>query len=329
MHNQQKPVKPYIVVGNRDNMPHQQWLDLRKNSIGGSEIAQAVGLNRFRAPLALWAEKTGVVKRTVEDNDKMLWGRILENPIKAHFQEVTGYAVKEVPQILALAACPFLTANLDGICIVDGEPCVLEVKTTSFATDWEDGGCPIEYFLQCQHYMFVTGMKAAYLAVLIGGSDFRYVKINRNDELISVIESKAINFWNNHVLKNVPPAPSATDNELMAKLYPSTGDNTIVLHNDYAAILEELEGVKQLEADVKKQRDELEAKLKMVLGEAKANGATCGDWKISWKESSRTTFDSTKAKLMLSDKQIAECTSTSTSRTLRISKVKAKTAKKK
>lgn len=327
MQNQQKPVKPYIVVGNRDNMTHQQWLDLRKNSIGGSEIAQAVGLNRFRSPLAIWAEKTGVVKRTVEDNDKMLWGRILEPIVKQHFQEVTGYEVKEVPQILACAAYPFLTANLDGICIVDGQPCVIEVKTTSFSGDWEDAGCPIEYYLQCQHYMFITGMNAAYLAVLIGGSDFRFVKIDRKDELINAIESKAINFWNTNVLKNIPPAPSSTDNELMAKIYPSN-DNTIVLHNDYTALLEELEGVKQLEADVKKQRDELEAKLKMILGEAKANGATCGDWKISWKESSRSTFDSAVAKSLLSAEQVAQCSKVTTSRTLRISKVKPKATKK-
>lgn len=328
MQNNQKPVKPYIVIGNRENMTYQQWLDIRKNSIGGSEIAQACGLNRFRAPLALWAEKTGVVKRTVEDNDKMMWGRILEPIVKQHFSKITGYEVKEVPQILALAAYPFLTANLDGICIVDGEPCVLEVKTTSFASDWEEGGCPIEYFLQCQHYMFITGMQKAYLVVLIGGSDFRYIKIDRNDELISAIECKAINFWNNNILKNIPPAPSATDNELMAKIYPSN-DSTIVLHNDYAAILEELEGVKQLEADVKKQRDELEAKLKMVLGESKSNNATCGDWKISWKESSRSTFDSSVAKSILTEEQIAKCTKVTTSRTLRISKSKPKTAKKK
>lgn len=329
MQNQQKPVKPYIVIGNRENMTHQQWLDIRKNSIGGSEIAQAVGLNRFRAPLALWAEKTGVVKRTVEDNDKLLFGRLLEPIVKQHFQDVTGYKVMDVPQILASVAAPFLTANLDGICIVDGEPCVLEVKTTSFASDWEENGCPIEYFLQCQHYMFVTGMQKAYLAVLIGGSDFRYVKIDRNDELISAIESKAINFWNNNILKNVPPAPSATDNELMAKLYPSACDNTIVLHNDYASLLDELEGVKQLESDVKKQRDEIEAKLKMLLGEANANTATCEDWKISWKESSRSTFDSALAKTLLSEEQVAKCTKVTTSRTLRISKVKPKAAKKK
>jgi len=37
-------MKNYVVVGKTTEMNHQQWLDMRKKSVGGSEIAAALGL---------------------------------------------------------------------------------------------------------------------------------------------------------------------------------------------------------------------------------------------------------------------------------------------
>ena len=39
MHNKQKA---YKIIGDKRNMTHEEWLDLRKKSIGGSEIASAI-----------------------------------------------------------------------------------------------------------------------------------------------------------------------------------------------------------------------------------------------------------------------------------------------
>lgn len=320
--------KPYIVVANREKMSHEQWLDLRRNSIGGSEIAAVVGMSRYRAPLAVWAEKTGVIKKAVEDNEKMLWGRILEGPVKKHFSDVTGYKTIEIPHILASYQYPFLTCNLDGICIDDqGQTCVLEIKTASYATEWENGSIPVEYLLQVQHYLYITGLQSAYIAVLIAGSDFRYQRIERNDNIINAIESRAIEFWINNVQKNLPPTPSAADNDLMTKLFPKANPSTVTLDESFDTMLAEIEDIKKLQKELKEKQDEIEAKIKMALGENEVG--LIGEWQVSWKQTNRTLFDSKKAQTMLSEAQIIECTTSSSSRTLRISKKTPKTTKSK
>ena len=40
----------------------EEWLDYRREGIGGSEAAIIVGLNRFGSPLQLWADKMGLRK---------------------------------------------------------------------------------------------------------------------------------------------------------------------------------------------------------------------------------------------------------------------------
>lgn len=62
------------------------------------------------------------------------------------------------------------------------------------------------------------------------------------------------------------------------------------------------------------------------MGEAEA--AVAGEYKISWKASTRSSFSAEKAKEMLTIEQVQACTVSSSVRTLRITKAKAKAAKK-
>lgn len=40
-------------------LPYGQWLDVRRNGIGSSDAAAAVGLCPYKSQLELWMEKTG------------------------------------------------------------------------------------------------------------------------------------------------------------------------------------------------------------------------------------------------------------------------------
>ncbi|WP_038312567.1 YqaJ viral recombinase family protein, partial [Kingella kingae] len=116
-------------------------------------------------------------------------------------------------------------ANADGLIIdkITQQPIgILEIKTANaFKTkEWsnEDDGVPIEYIAQVQWYMEIFDVDFAYIAVLIGGSDYRQYRIERDRELAADLLARAKEFWENHVMKNVPPEPqNAAD---VQKLYP-------------------------------------------------------------------------------------------------------------
>ena len=61
----------------------------------------------------------------------------------------------------------------------------------------------------------------AYLAVLIGSSDYRQVIIERDDEVIAVIIEKLKEFWK-MVETNTPPSVRGMDNKLLTSLYPNS-----------------------------------------------------------------------------------------------------------
>ncbi|MFR8758810.1 MAG: DNA-binding protein, partial [Clostridium sp.] len=71
----------------------------------------------------------------------------------------------------------------------------------------QDGGIPKEYQLQVQHYLAVCGLKRAYIAVLIGGNHFLYYQVERDEEMIEKLLEAEKDFWEAHVLADVPPVP--------------------------------------------------------------------------------------------------------------------------
>lgn len=316
-------MKTYRIVADTTKMSRDEWLAIRKKSIGGSEIAAVIGMNRWRTPFQVWAEKTGRIDNAVQQSESMYWGTVMEAILRQEFAKRTGYSVKEVRYIFASADNPFMTANIDGyVDLGNGEYAVLEIKTAgNYAEqDWQDG-CPIEYYLQVQHYLYITGMSKAFIAVLIGGNTFKYIEVDRDEDTIQTVVCCAKQFWN-LVQTDTPPAVNEKDNALLATLYPSSKAVTVKMPKEYKDVLRQYTEAKQTIEAAKKLKDEAEAKLKAFMQEN--DTAAIDNYKVSWKSSERNSLSAEKVKALLTPEQIKDCTTTTTTRTLRISIIKAK-----
>jgi predicted phage-related endonuclease len=143
-------------------------------------------------------------------NPQMEWGSRLESVIRNKYVEVTGRKVicNEDPDKLGLEYAhpdyPYLTGSLDGIAYTDNGSRVLEIKTARSRDAW-DGGVPEYYQLQCQHYMGLTGIGLADVAVLFGASDFEIYEVIRDDDIIQTVTALLVGFWQNHIETGIPP----------------------------------------------------------------------------------------------------------------------------
>ena len=174
------------------------WHTRRLLGIGGSEVAAVLGLDVLgnKTPFDVWRKKTGQDSSSFS-NRFTEWGHILEDVVARHFADVTGFAVAKCNKHFSMKSAPWMVGNIDRLIIINGvKSGVLECKTTAFYNDkkfnkdaaWFVNGeffdenksgitdkndIPLNYYLQCQHYMLVTGLHMCYLAVLIGGNDYR------------------------------------------------------------------------------------------------------------------------------------------------------------
>lgn len=281
------------VIVRTDNLPYADWLEYRRQGIGGSDASVVCGINRYKSAMELWLEKTGQMP-VQPAGDAAYWGTQLENIVRNEFTRRTNIEVERRPEILQSSEHPFMLANVDGVCEVPGKgSCIFEAKTASAfkAQEWVNT-VPDEYQLQIQHYMAVTECVGAYIAVLIGGNTFRWHYVERDDELISMIVRLEADFWQS-VKNGTPPPIDGTEAsaQLLADMFQkSTPDSQIVLPSEAAELLAAYdEACEQLELLTEDKR-KAENSLKELLGNNECG--TFGDRLISWKSVSQERLDS-------------------------------------
>ena len=188
------------------NMSREDWLQLRRTSIGGSDVATILGFNKYKSPYQLWLDKTGQIDIDASDpSEAAYWGNVFEETVAKEFTKRTGAKVRNDNHMYFHREYDFLSANVDRQVV--GENAILECKTASmFLSDkWEGENIPDQYIFQVQHYLNVLDKEYAYIAVLVGGQKFQWKRIERDQELIDIIQERLIAFWEVNVKQNVAP----------------------------------------------------------------------------------------------------------------------------
>lgn len=276
-------MKAYTTVKKTSGMTRSEWLRVRRGGIGGSDIGSIAGANKFSSAYDVFMNKVHGYDKDLSENEAVYWGTVLEEVVAQEFCKRTGKRVKRLNAVLASNETPYAYANVDRMVV--GENAGLECKTTNaFSGDeWEDGEVPSSYLCQCQWYMYVMGCDYWYIACLIGGQRFTYRRIDRDDELISILLACAKDFWENNVLKKLPPAPDASRacTEHIKERYPNDNGETVIMTQDIRNAADELCDIKRQEKHIKERRTELENQIKQYMGEAQRS--VCEKYEVTWK----------------------------------------------
>ena len=274
----------FTVIANTAAIPYEEWLERRKEGIGGSDAAVVCGVSRYKSPVELWMEKTGQLPAQ-EAGEAAYWGHQLEELVRTEFTKRTGIEVEHRMELLRSDEHPFMQANLDGTGVhPELGPCIFEAKTASAfkAGEWEDG-IPDEYFLQVQHYMAVTGYKGTYIAALIGGNTFRWKFISRDEGLIAMLVQLEADFWQ-HVQNETPPPldGSSASARFLAERFPNSMSNfRIELPNQAEQLIQQYDEASQQIKLLTERKQEAENLLKEMLGDHETG--TTGDHLVTWK----------------------------------------------
>lgn len=149
----------------------EQWLEARKNHIGGSDASACVGMNPYKDNVQLWEEKMGlIIPEDISDRAYVRYGTEAEMHLRALFSmDYPQYQVfYEENNMFLNPDYPWMHASLDGELIdEDGRNGILEIKTTNILQSmqkekWHQR-IPDNYYIQILHYLAVTGYEFAVL----------------------------------------------------------------------------------------------------------------------------------------------------------------------
>ena len=276
------------------NLDKKSWLRYRKRGIGGSDAGAVCGLNPYRTAIQVYYDKTSDEIEEI-DNEAMRQGREFEDYVAGRFCEASGKKVRRANAMYYDEKNTFMLADVDRMVV--GENAGPECKTASpyMAEKWEDGKIPLSYQIQCHHYMSVCNTEAWYIAVLIYGKEFKYYRIERDEQVIADLIRIEKEFWREHVMKRVMPDPdgSKTADAAIAERFKISRDITIPL-SGFDARLKRREELLSVMGHMEAEKRQIDQELKLYLGDAEM--AENEHYRVSWKNVSRSSLDERRLK---------------------------------
>lgn len=206
------------------NASREEWEQARRRGIGGADIAGIFGLaGKWSSPRHVYEEKHG--RSTFRESEPAEIGTEIEGFIAHMFRKRAGLRVTEPPGTLVNIDRDWMRANVDRF-VLDAEGRVvapLECKNRGEyqADEWEDGAVPDAPALQTYWYMAVGGWDHGYVAALVGGNKFRWVRLERDEEIIGQLVETCGTWYQRHVVEGAPPPADGLEGTtaLLAKLW--------------------------------------------------------------------------------------------------------------
>jgi len=270
-----------------------EWHTARRQGLGGSEVAAALGLSPWCSPFTLWHRKRGLVG-DVDESPSTYWGKALEPVICAEWTRRRNGTHDDPLDTLDVrhagtwAADGWRIANPDRLIAADeiSDPhAILEVKTadTYDAYEWGQHGSddpaaiPIYYRVQILWYGDALGIRDLSVAVLIGGNDYREYRVPWDQAEVDDIRARAWTFWQTVVNNERPPIDGSDSTyQTVKELHPDIDGEDVEVPAEVA--LEYLES--DLDAKAAKARAQ-QAKNRLLDAMGNARRALVGDQPVA------------------------------------------------
>ena len=281
----------------------------RTKFIGGSDVAAILGVSPWKSAFQLYQEKIGAFVEEITPAKQRIFDRGHRwEPVVVEMliDELQGRG-HEV-QIIARNAryldrdLPYMACELDLELLLDGEECNAEMKTVHpfAAKDWGEqytDEIPIYYSAQGMHGLMVKPRRRCIFAALIGADDLRVHQIERDEETISAIRAKEVEFWR-RVQDRDPPEPATADD--VKWLYAKDSGIVMDADEDILAQVTHLAGLKSEARRIESAAEATATRIKCAMGHASTllyQGQKIATWKSN-KDSIKTdwqkAFDSLK-----------------------------------
>lgn len=255
---------PVVISGTLQRTP--AWLDAKKNGIGSSQAAAAIGLSHWQSRIGLWAEFLGLVPPAAETMPMRL-GAELEPFIARCYTEATGIKVRRANNLRQHPVHGFMLASIDRR--AGRKP--IELKWSARGDGYGEPGTdevPDDVLVQVLHQLAVLDEPEGEVALLRPSRAQVDVFVIRREPAAeaAMIEEEAV-FWDAVQTRTEPPVDgSEATRRTLNALYQRQAEDVILEADEIVA--SDLRALRAIRGELKgwaKTEAETEARIKAAM----------------------------------------------------------------
>lgn len=266
----------------------EHWLSLKSKDVSSTEVACLYG-EGYQTEFELYHHKKSGTYVEIEDNERMKWGRRLQDVIAAGIAEDEGWRIKPMTFYARHDTQRGMGASFDyEVTFQDGVTGILEIKAVDFIVhrdDWIDDAdykeAPVHIEMQLQQQLEIMGYERGVIAALVSGNKPVIIIRERDKEMGKELCARIEKFWQDIDNGIEPPIDYNRDADMLKKLFANTVPRTEILTGNNRAefLCGEYQIGQQIESTGKKRKEAARNELMTLVGDAEK--AICGSYKIS------------------------------------------------
>ncbi len=202
------------------------WLALRAEDITSTESSALFNMSPYATAFEIWHRKKSKEIVDFQENERMRWGKRLQDAIAAGIAEDQGWLAEPMKEYIRITDAR-MGASFDWRMIdASGRMGVFEIKNVDylvFRDQWqeEDGEltAPAHIEIQLQAQLHCSEYEWGAIGVLVAGNSPRVIIRERDLEVGNSIEARVREFWRSVEANNPPPPTYPDDAEFVSKLY--------------------------------------------------------------------------------------------------------------
>jgi len=248
----------------------QSWLENRLLDVTSTEVSALFNLNPYQTEFELYHQKKDKVVINIDDNERMAWGRRLEDSIAHEFAERNKISVEPFDVYMRDPETR-MGSSFDYKITSKKEPAILEIKNVdvlAYRKNWiehdEYNIEPPEHIaLQLQHQLEITGYNVGYIVALVGGNTMKVVRSERDPRIGKLLRGKVENFWERIKLGVPPDIDYTRDAQYIMKNLCNQADAGTILEadEDMDKLIDDYNAVNREYVSLGKQKDSIKAQI--------------------------------------------------------------------
>ena len=248
----------------------QSWLENRLLDVTSTEVSALFNLNPYQTEFELYHQKKDKVVVNIDDNERMMWGRRLEDSIALEFAERNKMSVESFDVYMRNPETR-MGSSFDYKITSEKEPAILEIKNVdglAYRKNWiehdEYNIEPPEHIaLQLQHQLEITGYNVGYIVALVGGNTMKVVRSERDPRIGKLLKNKVENFWERIKLGVPPDVDYTRDAQYIMKNLCNQAEDGLVLKadEDMDKLVDDYNAINREYVSLGKQKDAVKAQI--------------------------------------------------------------------
>ena len=257
----------------------QSWLENRLLDITSTEVSALYDLSPYQTEFELYHQKKEKHVVRIEENERMTWGKRLEDSIAHGAAETMGWNVEKFdvymsnPKTRMGSSFDYKinkTESMAGMPMYGGAG-ILEIKNVdgvAYRKNWKDDGngnieAPEHIELQIQHQMEVADMGWCALVALVGGNTQKIIFRKRDRAIGEDLTKKVAAFWEKVKAGTPPDIDYLIDADYIIKTLHNQADAGVILNadDDLDRLIDEYNITNKELHSINKTKDSLKAQI--------------------------------------------------------------------